>query len=72
MGKQQVQLGYVDNPIKACVVQSVCPISICIYSPDAGADASGPCSCHVVIPGYHWGSRGAALEFECCREGGWM
>ena len=55
-------------------IQSVCPISICIYSPDADADAdadaSGPCSCRVVILGCHWGSRGATLEFECCREGG--
>ena len=68
--------------IKACVVlllavsnmyiQSVCPILISIYSPDADADAdaSGLCSCCVVIPGCHWGSRGATLEFECCREGG--
>ena len=41
-------------------IQSVCPISIRIYSPDADADAdaSGPCSCRVVIPGCHWGSRG--------------
>ena len=33
----------------------MCPISICIYSPDADADANGSCSCRAVIPGYHWG-----------------
>ena len=67
-------MGYVDNPIKAWVVQSVCPISICIYSPDAGADASGSCSCHVVIPGCGaeeplWSSNVVGKEGGCKVEG---